>query len=79
VSVMRSLAGDAASEIKAKGKPELSIAGLDGNVYAVIGEVRMILLRNRMTRSATDYRERVALCGDYEDVLALSMEYVEFE
>jgi hypothetical protein len=51
---------------------------LDGNAFAVMGAVIRALRGAGHGAMVAEYRER-AMSGDYSTLLAVSMEYVDFE
>lgn len=54
----------------------LDLKGEDGNAYVILGMVRRIIIRTMGKEEASRYAER-ARAGNYEDLLAVSREYVE--
>lgn len=51
---------------------------VDGNAFSVMGAVTRALKRAGQGDKVAEYREK-AMSGDYNHLLAVSMEYVEFE
>jgi len=51
---------------------------VDGNAFAVLGAVTRALRRAGQGDKVEEYRKR-ATAGDYHTLLAVSMEYVEFD
>jgi hypothetical protein len=58
-------------------KPTCKLVGTDGNVFAVIGNVRDALRRAGQTDRAKEFSDRAMSCGSYDEVLALVHDYVE--
>jgi len=52
---------------------------VDGNVFSVIGAVVKTLRRAHYPDAATECRERCFSENDYDDVLTICQEYVDFE
>jgi len=51
---------------------------IDGNAYVVMGEVRRALKKAGQGDKVDEYTER-ATSGNYDNLLRVSMEYVDFE
>jgi hypothetical protein len=61
-------------------KPRCTLVGTDGNVFALIGRVRAILMKHGLDEQAKEMMERITTqAGDYYQALAVMMEYVEVE
>ena len=58
-------------------KPTVSI-GIDGNAFAVMGAVTKALKKAGQDDKVEEYRTK-AMSGDYDNLLRVSMDYVEFE
>lgn len=58
-------------------KPECQLIGTDGNVFAVIGNVSKTLKRAGQRDKAAEFQKKAMSCHSYDDVLALTFEYVE--
>lgn len=58
-------------------KPECQLVGTDGNVFAVIGNVRRALLRAGLPDYAAEWVQRATSSGSYDEVLALLHHYVD--
>lgn len=72
--------GEAAQEeLNRDGKPVVITADTDGNVFAVIGTVARALKNHDCAAAARDFKNRALHASDYDHVLRISMEYVEFE
>ena len=53
------------------------LVGVDGNAFEVMGYVRKAMRRSGFEKSEIDaYTER-AMSGDYDNLLCVSMEYVD--
>ena len=51
---------------------------VDGNAFAVMGAVTRALKKAGQGDKVAEYQQR-AMAGDYDHLLAVSMEYVDFE
>lgn len=58
-------------------KPECKLIGEDGNVFNVIGLVSKSLKNAGLKKEASEFCDRAFSSGSYDEVLRLSMEYVE--
>ena len=58
-------------------KPTVSI-NMDGNAFSVMGAVTKALKRSGQYDKVEEYRTK-AMSGDYDNILRVSMEYVDFE
>ena len=58
-------------------RPEVQLSGEDGNVFFIIGRVSKALKRAGVPEMATEYQEKATSSGCYDEVLALTMEYVD--
>lgn len=57
--------------------PKCVLAGTDGNVFAVIGNVSRALKDAGQHDRATEFRKRALESHSYDDVLQLSFQYVD--
>lgn len=60
-------------------KPNVKLAGEDGNAYAIMGRVTTAL---RLAGADTEYVDkyhREAMSGNYDHLLQVSMEYINAE
>jgi len=55
----------------------VQLTGTDGNAFAVIGKVQMALRRARVPQEEVDAFVKEATSGDYNNVLATCMSWVE--
>lgn len=62
----------------AKQKKPVVKGPVDGNVFVVMGAVTRALKRAGQADKVKEYREK-ATAGDYNNLLRVSMEYVDFE
>lgn len=51
---------------------------IDGNAFAIMGAVTKALKRAGLVDKVAEYRTK-AMAGDYNNLLAVSMEYVDFD
>ena len=57
-------------------KPKCRLVGEDGNAFAIMGRVTRALKANGQSDLVAEYRAK-ATSGDYDNLLRVSMEYVE--
>lgn len=57
-------------------KPNVHLIGEDGNVFAIIGKVSKALKREVSSEKAKEYQEKAMNSGSYDEVLRLTMDYV---
>jgi len=67
-----------AMHITPKGRPQISMDGVDGNVYAIIGHVAKCLERAGQRDEAKAFKDAAFKCQSYDEVLQLTMQYVEW-
>lgn len=60
-------------------KPACKLVGTDGNVFSIIGRVSKALKRAGQLDKAQEFCQRATSSASYDDVLALTFEYVEVE
>jgi hypothetical protein len=60
-------------------KPTVKLIGEDGNAFAIMGRVKQALKRAGADQEYIDKYLREATSGDYDNLLAVSMEYVEVD
>jgi len=60
-------------------KPTLKLIGEDGNAFAIMGRVKQALRRAGADREYIDKYLSEATAGDYDNLLIVSMEYVDVE
>ena len=58
-------------------KPEVILVGADGNAYAIMGRVTKALKRAGADKEYTDKYMAEAMAGDYDNLLVVTMGYVE--
>jgi hypothetical protein len=58
-------------------RPPCQLSGTDGNVFSVIGHVRQALQAAAQTERAREFVERAFAARSYDEVLALTFEYVD--
>ncbi|MBP7509284.1 MAG: hypothetical protein KA807_15835 [Prolixibacteraceae bacterium] len=61
-----------------KQRPKVRLIGRDGNAFFIIGTVRKALVKEGMEREAKEFIEK-ATAGDYNNLLAVVMDYVDVE
>ena len=60
-------------------KPTVKLIGHDGNVFSIMGRVRIALMRYGADKEYIDRYLSEATSGDYDHLLFVSMEYVDVE
>lgn len=60
-------------------KPRCKVAGTDGNVFAIIGEVSRTLKQAGQADKAKEFSQKAFRSGSYDAVLALCLDYVKVE
>jgi hypothetical protein len=60
-------------------KPTVKLVGEDGNAFAIMGRVKQSLRRAGADKEYIDKYLKEATTGDYDHLLAVSMEYVDVE
>lgn len=60
-------------------KPSVCLDGLDGNAFAVMGAVSNALRKSGQHGDKVAAYRKAAMSGDYDNLLRVSMEYVDFD
>ena len=60
-------------------KPTVKLIGQDGNAFAIMGRIKQALKRAGADKEYIDQYISEATSGDYDHLLAVSMEYVKVE
>ncbi len=60
-------------------KPTVKIVGEDGNAFSIMGSVTQALKRAGADKEYIDKYKTDATSGDYDHLLAVSMDYVDVE
>ncbi len=60
-------------------KPTVKLIGQDGNAFAIMGRVKRALRRAGADKEYIDKYLSEATSGDYNHLLAVSMEYVDVD
>jgi len=60
-------------------KPTVKLVGEDGNAFAIMGRVKKALRRSGADKEYIDKYLKEATSGDYDNLLVVSMEYVDVE
>jgi hypothetical protein len=58
-------------------KPTVQLIGKDGNAFSILGKVSKALQRNGASKEYIDKYRKEAMSGDYDNLLRVTMEYVE--
>ena len=53
------------------------LVGVDGNVYAVMGYVSLAMQETGFTKDEINSYRKEAMSGDYNNLLCVSMEYID--
>lgn len=61
----------------AKTDVSVRLVGEDGNAFAVLGRVREALRKAGVSREVIESYTREAMAGDYDHLLAVTMQYVD--
>lgn len=56
---------------------EVELVGRDGNAFAIMGAVTKALRQNGYTPDDIDEYKKEAMSGDYDNLLRVTMEWVE--
>jgi hypothetical protein len=56
-------------------KPEVKLAGEDGNAFSIMGRVSNALKRAGVPKNVIDTYHRESTSGDYDNLLRVAMEY----
>jgi hypothetical protein len=56
---------------------EVTLSGSDGNAFAVMGKVSEALRRAGVPREEIDQYKAEAMSGDYDNLLQVTMQWVE--
>lgn len=65
--------------VKPSSKPTVKLIGQDGNAFSIMGRVKQALIRAGADKEYIDQYLSEATSGDYDHLLAVSMEYVDVE
>ena len=65
--------------IPPKVKPVIDLNNQDGNAFAIIGAVRKALKREGADLEYIDKYKNEATSGDYDNLLQVTMKYIDFE
>lgn len=59
--------------------PKMKLAGMDGNIFFILGKASQLLKRSGQPEQAKEMADRVYRSGDYGKALSIISEYVETE
>ena len=62
-----------------KKKPVVRLIGEDGNAFAILGKVTKAMKRAGYSQDEVKEYQAKAMSGDYDHLLATTMEYVDVE
>jgi hypothetical protein len=65
------------STVEQEPKPECNLTESDGNAFAIMGQVTRALRRAGCSQEHIAAYQREATSGDYDNLLRVSMEYVD--
>ena len=57
----------------------VKLIGTDGNAFAILGKVKQAMRRGGVPQETIDAYLAEAMSGDYDNLLAVTMKYVEVE
>ena len=60
-------------------RPKMKLAGMDGNIFSILGRAARLLRENGQPEQAKEMTDRVYRSGDYGKALSIISEYVETE
>ena len=60
-------------------KPKMDLAGMDGNIYAILGNASMLLKEAGMREQIDEMFKRCETSGSYDEALSIISEYVDTE
>jgi hypothetical protein len=60
-------------------KPTVKLIGQDGNAFSIMGHVKQALRRAGADKEYIDKYLNESISGDYDNLLTVSMEYVDVE
>lgn len=60
-------------------RPKMKLAGMDGNIFFILGKASQLLKRSGQPEQAKEMADRVYQSGDYRQALSIISEYVETE
>lgn len=63
--------------IEPKIKPTVELIGNDGNAFAILGRVKKALLKAGADKEYISKYMEEAMAGDYDNLLAVTMDYVD--
>ena len=64
---------------KPDSKPTVQLIGEDANAFSVLGKVSKALRKNGADKEYIDKYKKEAMSGSYDNLLRVTMEYVEVE
>jgi len=64
---------------KPDNKPTVQLIGEDANAFSVLGKVSKALRKNGADKEYIDKYKKEAMSGSYDNLLRVTMEYVEVE
>ena len=60
-------------------KPAVKLIGQDGNAFSIMGRVKQALRRSGADKEYVDKYLNEATAGDYDNLLVVTMKYVDVE
>jgi hypothetical protein len=60
-------------------KPEVELAGQDGNAFAIMGRCSKALKRAGAPKEVIDEYKSKSMSGDYDNLLRVAMEFCEVQ
>ena len=68
---------NAVTIIRKKNKPTVQLAGMDGNAFMIMGKVANALRGAGYSKEETDQYYHEATSGDYDNLLQVTMNWVD--
>ena len=65
--------------VKPEVKPVVKLIGQDGNAFSIMGKVKQVLRCKGADKEYIEKYLKEATSGDYNHLLVVSMDYVNFE
>ena len=72
-------AADPEKEPPVPKRPKMKLAGMDGNIFFILGKASQLLKRSGQPEQAKEMTDRVYRSGDHGKALSIISEYVETE
>lgn len=60
-------------------KPKVKLTGNDGNAFSIMGRVISALKKSGASKDAIEEYRKKAMSGDYDNLLRVTMEFVDVQ